>query len=364
MKQFIKQFLKKQPHWALALVAIILVSGYWFFWATDRYLSRATVVLESPQIAAPEISFSSLLTGAGSSQDLLLLREYLLSVDMLKRVQESLNFRAHYSQNGDIFSRLQDADAPIEELHEYYLKRVEIEMDEYAGVLNVKVQAYTPGFAYAFVQLLLAAGERHMNEMGQRLAEGQVKFLEKQVEKLEERFDKSRQALLDYQNENGLVSPTGTVESLNSVIATLEGRLAVLKAQKSALGSYQSARSSEMVRINSEIDALKKQIEQERNRLAGQAGGALNTLSSEYKMLELRAQFAQESYSGALAALENTRIEAARKLKQVSVLQSPLMPEYPTKPDRLYNASVFAIITVFLAFILSMLVMIVRDHRD
>ena len=358
------RFIKSQPHWAIALIAIVLVSGYWFFWATDRYLSRATVVLESPQIAAPEFSFSSLLTGSGGNQDLLLLREYLLSVDMLKQVQKSLNFREHYSQNGDIFARLWDANAPIEELHQYYLKRVTVEMDEYAGVLNVKVQAYTPEFARDFVQLLLSEGERHMNEMGQRLAEEQVKFLEKQVAQLEKRFDESRQALLDYQNENGLVSPTGTVESLNSVIATLEGRLAVLKAQKSALGSYQSARSSEMVRISSEIKALNEQIEKERNRLAGQTGSALNTLSSEYKMLELRAQFAQESYSGALAALENTRIEAARKLKQVSVLQSPLMPEYPTKPDRLYNASVFAIITIFLAFILSMLVMIVRDHRD
>jgi capsular polysaccharide transport system permease protein len=40
------------------------------------------------------------------------------------------------------------------------------------------------------------------------------------------------------------------------------------------------------------------------------------------------------------------------------------MPEYPTEPNRLYNSSVFAIITIFLAFILSMLIMIVKDHRD
>lgn len=360
-----KQFLKTQPHWALAFVAIFLVAFYWFVWAQDRYVSNAVVVLESPQIATPELSFSSILSGnsAGNS-DMLLLREHLLSVDMLMQVDEQLGFRRHYSENGDAFARLWDADAPIETLHDYYLKRVKVHLDEYAGVLNVEVQAYTPDFAYELAQMLLAAGEREMNLMGQRLAEEQVAFLEKQVERLSVRMDAAHAALLDYQNEHGLISPTHTVESLNQVVGTLEGDLARLQAQRQALSSYQSSRSSEMQRLQSEIDAMRGQIEKERDRLAQAAGDSLNRISSEYQTLELRAQFAQDTYSSALAALENTRIEAARKLKQVSILQSPLYSGYATKPDRLYNTTVFALIVIFLSFIFSMLVLIIRDHRD
>ncbi|WP_069383568.1 chain-length determining protein [Halomonas caseinilytica] len=358
------RFIKSQPHWALTLLAILLVSFYWFVWAEDRYVSRATVVLESPHIASPEISFSSILSGNSGDSDLLLLREYLLSVDMLKQVQEQLDFRDHYSQHGDFFARLRDRDAPIEALHEYYLKRVNIEMDEYAGVLNIEVQAYTPKFAHEMAQLLLDAGEKHMNDMGNRLAEEQVVFLERQVNRLSERMKETRADLLAYQNEKGLVSPTHTVESLNQVVAGLEGELARLKAKQQALASYQSPRSSEMQRIKSEISALRDQIGRERDRLAQATGDSLNRVSSEYQTLELQAQFAQETYSSALSALENTRIEAARKLKQVSVLQSPLMPEYSTKPDRLYNSTVFALIAIFLAFILSMLVLIIKEHRD
>ncbi|MDL4861710.1 chain-length determining protein [Halomonas elongata] len=358
------RFIKSQPHWALTLLAILLVAFYWFAWAEDRYVSRATVVLESPQIAPPDISFSSMLTGSGGSNDLLLLREYLLSVDMLKQVEEQLAFRQHYSQNGDFFARLRNRDAPIEELHEYYLKRVNIEMDEYAGVLNIEVQAYTPAFAHDMTQLLLAAGEKHMNEMGNRLAEEQVGFLEQQVDRLSKRMEDARADLLAYQNEKGLISPTHTVESLNQVVASLEGDLARLQAKQQALASYQSARSSEMQRIKSEINALREQIGKERDRLAQATGDSLNRVSSEYQTLELQSQFAQETYSSALSALENTRIEAARKLKQVSVLQSPLMPEYSTKPDRLYNSTVFALIAIFLAFIFSMLILIIKEHRD
>lgn len=359
-----KGFIKSQPHWALALLAIVLVSLYWFIWAEDRYLSRATVVLESPQIAQPDISFSSILTGASGDKDLLLLREYLLSVDMLKQVEGELDFRSHYSENGDVFARLGDAEAPIEDLHQYYLRRVTVEMDEYAGVLNVEVQAYTPEFAHQMVQLLLEAGEAHMNDMGQRLAFEQVEFLEEQLRRLEDRLDDARADLLAFQNKEGLVSPTSTVESINQVVATLEGELARIQAQRKALSSYQSAQSADMRRVQSEIEALREQIEKQRDRLAQATGESLNRISSQYETLELKAQFAQETYSSALAALENTRLEAARKLKQVSVLQSPLFPEYATKPDRLYNASVFAIVTLFLALIASMMILIIRDHRD
>lgn len=359
-----KHFIKSQPHWAAALLAILLVSFYWFVWAEDRYLSRATVVLESPQIAQPDISFSSILTGASGDKDLLLLREYLLSVDMLKQVQDKMDFRQHYSENGDIFARLHNAEAPIEDLHKYYLRRVTVEMDDYAGVLNVEVQGYTPEFAHQMVQLLLEAGESHMNDMGQRLAFEQVEFLEEQLQRLEDRLDEARAELLAFQNREGLVSPTSTVESINQVVASLEGELASVQAQRQALSSYQSTQSADMRRAQSQVDALREQIKQQRDRLAQATGESLNRISSQYETLELKATFAQETYSSALAALENTRLEAARKLKQVSVLQSPLFPEYPTRPERLYNASVFAIVTLFLGLIASMMLLIIRDHRD
>ncbi|EHA13930.1 chain-length determining protein [Halomonas sp. HAL1] len=365
MQVKIRRFFSKSPHWALAFLAIFLVSFYWFIIAQERYVSRATVVLESPQVATPELSLSSLMGGgAGNTADLLLLREHLLSVDMLRRLDKDLNIREHYTEHGDIFAKLGDRDAPIEDLHKYYLRRVKVELDEYAGVLNIEVQGYTPEFAHEMTTLLLEAGEDHMNEMGHRLADEQVHFLERQMVRLDERFTATRQALLEYQNEYGLVSPTDTVASINQVVATLEADLARLQAQRNALSSYQSAQSPELRQVERNITALRDQIIEQRDRIAQASGDSLNSVSAEYETLELQAQFAQETYSNALASLENTRLEAARQLKQVSVLQSPLMPEYPTEPNRLYNSSVFAIITIFLAFILSMLIMIIKDHRD
>lgn len=365
MRASFGRFIKTSPHWAVAFLAILVVTFYWFVWAEERYVSRATVVLESPQVATPEFSLSSLISGGGgNTHDLLLLREHLLSVDMLRLLDQQLGIRQHYSENGDFFARLRDPSAPIEDLHKYYLRRVEVELDEYAGVLNIYVQGYSPEFAQSLATLLLEAGENHMNDMGHRLADEQVRFLEQQMVRLEERFNDTRARLLEFQNEFGLVSPTSTVESINQVVATLEADLARFQAQRNALASFQSAQSAELRQVERNIEALRDQITQQRDRLAQATGNSLNRVSAEYETLELQAQFAQETYSSALAALENTRLEAARQLKQVSVLQSPLMPEYPTEPNRLYNSSVFAIITIFLSFILSMIIMIIKDHRD
>jgi capsular polysaccharide transport system permease protein len=356
----------KSPVWLICLLLILTVVSYWAFYATDRYVSKSNIVLESPQIALPTLDISSLFSNSnGQSADMLLLRDYLLSVDMLRKVETAVDFRKHYSdKQHDFFSRLYDEDAPIEELHEYYLNRVSVELDDYAQVLRIKVQAFVPEVAQQIVKLLLEQGEAHMNALGQRLAEEQVRFLELQVNQLGEHFNKARLELLDYQNEKGLISPVGTVKSLNEVVGGLEAQLANLKTSRRALVSYQSLKSPAVVKTDIEIKAVKQQIAQELGRMAQASGGALNTLSSEYQLLQLQLEFAQQSYSGGLSALQNTRIEAARKLKQISILQYPTLPEYSVEPDRLYNSVVFTILALFVALITQMLVLIVKEHQD
>lgn len=361
-----KKQITKNSHWLAWLIVCVIVAIYWGVVASDRYVSQAAVVLESPQIASVEsLSFQSLFSGGGGGSDMLILREFMLSADMLKTIDKNLDFRKHYSNgNIDYISRLPGEDVPVEDLHEYYLKRISVEFDDYSQVLKINVRAFTPEMAQAITQLLLEAGEAKMNEMGRRLAEEQVAFLSVQVEGLSTNLNDARQVLLKYQNDNGLVSPTGTVESLSSIVAGLESQLSNVKAKRAVMLSFQSANSSEVVRVNSEIKAINQQIEKEKSRMAQQNGGALNALSSEYQTLELKFQFALTTYSTALAALESTRIEAARKLKQVTIIQSPTLPEYAIEPERIYNITVFTVIASFAVLIFQMLVLIIKDHRD
>lgn len=361
----LRRFAIRQPHWALSTLSILIFALYWSVLATDRYVSQTHIVLQSPDINPTGFNISSLLSGTQGSGDLLLLKDHLESVDMLQKLQNNLDIREHYA-NGDIdyFSRLSRQDIELEKLYSYMQKRIEITYDDYAAVLRIKVQAFSPNMAKAIAQTLLDEGERHMNDMGQRLAAEQVAFIEQQVQTLEKRLFSVREDLINFQNEQGLVSPTGTVESIFAVVGQLQGQLAILEARKKSAASFQSVTSPEMVRLDSEINALKQQIDIEKQKLATTSGNSLNRVSAEYETLELKARFALELYSNALLALESTRVEAARKLKQVSVLQYPTQAEFSTEPRRLYNVTVVLFFALFIAAILHLARSIVRDHRD
>ncbi|MBN2865021.1 MAG: hypothetical protein JXK16_03360 [Thiotrichales bacterium] len=335
--------------------------------AAERYVSTAHVVLQSPEIAAPELNFSAMLSGGGANNksDLLLLRDFLLSVDMLKLLDQKLDLRNHFSDSKiDWFSRMYSMDEPIEFFHQYYLKRIDIYLDDYSGVLVINASAFDAETAQAITQTLLEEGELKMNKMGQRLATEQVNFIEKQVTDLSLRLEQARKAVLDYQDKEGLISPSATVESVSIVIAQLKSELASLSAQKSTLGSFQSPQSPKMLQLKSQINAIQNQINLENSKLTATQGTALNKITADYETLRLKAQFAEEMYSNGLATLEATRVEAARKLKQVSVLQTPTLPEYSIEPNRLHNIMVYTLFIIIFALIINLMLLIVRDHND
>lgn len=360
-----KILLWKHPYWLICAVAILFVTVYWSVWATDRYVSQATVVLKSAQGAnLSSLSITSLLTG-GSAHDLLVLREYLLSTDMLKKLDAALDLRSHYaSEDIDLFSRLESPHVPIGQFHDYFLEHVSIELDEYAGVLRIKVQAFDPKTAHAIVSMMLREGEQHMNKMIQRIAAQQIEFIKAQVAELKEQLVKARKALLEYQNSHGLISPKTAVETLSTVVATLQGELAKLKARKRALSATQTANSPVMQKLERKISAMRNQIQELRNRMASRSGAALNQQTAEYQALKMKLEFAKKMYTKALAALQSIRAQAATRLKQVVALQSPTMPEYATAPNRLHHIAVFAILAILTALIAHLLAAIVRDHRD
>lgn len=350
-----------------AIIASLLASLYWGFIASDRYVSEAHVIIQRTDLASGRgMDFSSLLGGmGGSSTDQLLLRSYMLSVDMLNKLDGQLQLRAHYSDpQRDLLSRMWSRETPLEWFHRYYLSRVSVELDGSSGALVVKAQAYDAKTAQAITTLLVAEGERFMNAMAHRLAEEQVAFLEQQVGDMRERAIQARKGMLDFQNRKGMVSPQGSAENVATIINKLEGQLTELQTRRSAMLGYLMPNSADSVELNLQIDAIEKQLAQEKRRLASPSGKALNETVEEYQRLQLNAEFAQDIYKTALVALEQGRIEATRTLKKVSVLQSPTQPEYPLEPRRIYNTIVFVLVALLIAGIVHLIAAIIRDHKD
>lgn len=359
---------RRHPLWALSAMATLLAAVYWLGLASDRYVSEARVVMQRTDLPGGQsMDFASLLggSGAGSRADQLMLREHLLSVDMLRQLDQKLKLRQHYSNpQRDLLSRLWFEDASIEWFHRHFLSRVSIDLDEYAGVLVIESQAYDPETAQAITHLLVQQGEQAMNRLAHELAQAQVQFLEQQVSDLNARVVQTRRAVLDYQNKKGLASPQRTTESIAAIISGLEGQRANLQTQRSSLLAYLVADHASIVLLNQQIAAIERQIVQEQAKLASGTGQTLNRTVEEFQRLELEAAFAQDVYKTALIALEKGRVEATRTIKKMSLLQAPSMAEYPIQPQRYYNLLVFALLALLVAGTVHLLISIVKDHTD
>lgn len=351
-----------------AVISSLLAAAYWLLIASDRYVSEAHVIIQRTDLTGGQImDFTSLLGGAvnGSRADQLLLRDHLRSIDMLKKLDAKLNLRAHYSDwKRDLLSRMWFQDASMEWFHRHYLSQISIEFDDYTGLLIIKANGFDPKMAQAITAQLVQEGERFMNEMAHDLAQDQVGFLEKQLGQMNTQVMQTRQALLAYQNKEGLVSPQSTAENIAGIVARLEGQRTELETQRSALQAYLVSDHPNIIQINQQIAAIQKQITQEQAKLTSPNGKTLNRTVEEYQRLQMEAAFAQDVYKTALVALEKGRIEAARNIKKISVLQTPTLPEYPLEPRRFYNTLVFMLLALMLASVAHLAAAIIRDHKD
>ena len=364
----IKNTLLRQRTLGFAIVASLLAAVYWLAVASDRYVSEAHVIIQRTDLAGGQaMDFSSLLSGAtgGSRVDQLLLRDHLMSVDMLQKLDATLNLRAHYSNTArDPLSRMWSQNVEIERFYRHYLSRVSIEFDDYAGVLMIKAQGYDPQTAYAITAQLVSEGESFMNKMAHSLAQDQVSFLEKQVAQMNERATQASQAVLRYQNKQGLVSPQAAAETIAGIVAKLEAQRTELQTQRSALQAYLVPSHPSIVQINQQITAVEKQLGRESARLTSASGRTLNLKVEEFQRLQMEAAFTQDVYKTALVALERGRVEATRNIKKVSMIQAPTKPQYPMEPRRYYNTLVFMLVALLLAGVIQLLAAIVRDHKD
>lgn len=351
-----------------AFVASVLAALYWGVIASDRYVSEARVIVQRTDLGAGQVmDVGSLLGGvtSGSLADQLLLRDHLLSVDMLKKLDARLNLRAHYSDwHRDPIARMWLADADMEWFHRHYLSRLSVDFDSYAGILVIKAQAYDPKTAHAIAALVVEEGERFMNGMAHALARDQVAFLEGQVTDMSKRVIQARQTVLEFQNRNGLSSPQSTAENVVAIVNRLDAQLTDLQTRRAALLGYLVPDSANVVELNQQIAAIEKQMRQEKARLASPNDKTLNRTVEEFQRLQMNADFALEVYRTALSALEKGRVEATRTLKKVSVLQSPTEPQYALEPRVIYNSVVFTLIAFLFAGVIHLLAAVVRDHQD
>jgi capsular polysaccharide transport system permease protein len=351
----------------LSILLTVLFCFYWGFLASDRYVSIAHLQVSHTDLRASPVDVVGLLSGNTSNNrsDQLMLKEYLLSEEMLLKLEAKFNLRQHYSdEKVDIISRMWFRNNKLEWFHRYYLSMVNIDLDEFTGLLVVRVEGFNPIMAKNIADMLVHEGQIFLNKIEHELSQTQVNFLIEQVEIMGGKLIQARQSILDFQNKKNLISPQNASETTLAIISTLEAKVSELEIEKNALSAYLLPGHASLLQVEQQIKAVRSQIADQKNKLTSAKGKSLNQVVEEMQRLQAQALFAEEVYKSALMTLEKGRLETLRTIKIVSVVRPAVLPEYPLKPQRLYNSIVCVVIIWVLTGVIMLLVAVIKDHTE
>lgn len=354
----------------LVLLPFLAAAAYLGLVASDRYVSQAhfTVRDSGSQANAGGIDLGGILGGIGGGggrQDAFLLRDYILSADLLARLDAALNLRAAWSDPAnDMLWRLA-ADASDEDFLDYYRDMIAVTFDTESGIIIVELQGFTPAPTRAMLDMILAESETLVNEISNRLAREQLDFINGEIDDNTRRLRAAKSALLGFQNEHGVVDPNEEAGLVIAVIAQMEVSLAEDRAELSVLRSYLGNTAHEVVAMRSRIAAKTAQVEAQKKRLTGAGDDErLNRVMARFEELRFDLEFANERYRLALLALEGAQIEASRKVKSLVVVSRPNLPDEALYPDRFYILATVAAFLLMGFAIFSVILAAIREHME
>lgn len=349
--------------WVMACFAIAVI--YFGFIATDRYVSRAELVVkQADQIKMLPDALSMLGLGGNNHQDVLLIQDYLKSADLLNKLDKELGLKAHYqSHKVDYFSRLPN-NVSREEFLKYYREHLTLRLDDISGVLTIELQVFDPVYGQKVVGVMLKESERFINKLGHQVALEQLAFVEKEVDRAYQRVQDEKAKVLEFQNTHHLISPESTSTARMGVVSQIEAQLAQQQAQLKQLQSYMKATAPAVVSMQARVDALTEQLAQEQARLTGADKNAMNEVTASYMDVQTQATLAADLYKTGLISLEQARIEAYRKLKHLLIISQPTLAEDAEYPRRLYNLATIGVLLCLLYGLIVMGLATLREHQD
>lgn len=345
----------------------IAASLYWGMYASDRFVSESKFVIQNAGAEQPvNLDVSSIISGGGlANQDSYMIHEYILSWDMLTLLDKKLKLRDHFtSEFIDPISKLSEK-ASREDFLAYYNKRIHVEFDEISSITTVTAQGFKPSVAQEIVQTIVSESELFTNRIGHKVASEQMNFISGQLDRAQAKVQSDKRKIIDFQNKNRTFSPLIETQSISTLVSSMEAELATKTAKRKSLLTYLNDNAPEIKQLGAEISSLRQQVHLEKSKMVGTSNkSSLNNLSAEFQEMETSLEFGANMYRSTLAALESARIDAARKLKHLILLQQARLPETAEYPRRLYNVITFIAITLMIFWIGKLAVATVRDHKD
>lgn len=371
MSKKIKSILSNKLFVAIVIAPFLISLLYLTILAANRYVSSAQIVVrqqESGQQAGlPGLAMLMGAVDPVSREDTLYLKEYIVSHDMLRILDEKLNWSEHYA--GRWYDPLYDIaiDAPLEDKLKFYQRMVSTHYDETTGLLQVEVAAFAPDYAKRVLEEIMVQSEIFVNNITRSMADEQLAFAQRELGAATDRYENKQAELVAFQNQYNIFNAEVTAESLTQIVASLESAIVTEKARLNGLKSRLSHNAPQIKAQENKINALIKQLEAEQRKITTSEiteDDLLNTIAFEYRRLQVDLLVAEEFYKTSLAVVENAKLETIKNIRSLIAVVKPNLPEEASYPRRIYNLITILIVLLLLYGVSRFVIASINDHRE
>lgn len=355
----------------LSLVLVILLpvavsSWYLYARAVDQYASFLGFSVRSE--SGPSSSdllggLTSSLVGitSSSSSDTDILYKFIQSRDLVERVDARLDLRTIWSKApGDpIFGYR--GNASLEDLLAEWERKVQVYYDN--GMIDLRVQAFDPVDARNVAQAILDESTVLINQLNDVAREDALRYSRTELDEALERLRSARQAVTQFRNRHQLVDPSADVQGQIGVVSSLQQQLAEQLVGLGLLRANAQPNDPRIEQTELRIRVIREQMEAERQKFGSEVSGGelLSELVGQYESLSVDREFAERTYTAALAAFDTARGEAQRQSRYLAAYVKPTLAQEAEYPQR---GRLIAIIAGFLILIWVVGVLIFYSLRD
>lgn len=352
---------------ALAVVIPLLVSAYYLYTrAADQYASYVGFSVRSESAPSPGDVLGGLgsLVGitSSSTSDTDILFKFIQSRDLVERVDARLNLSEIWSKapQDPIFGFR--GNNSIETLVSEWERKVRIYYD--TGMIDLRILAFDPRDAQNIATAILEESGIVINQLNDIAREDALSYSRDELERAQNRLREARQAVTEFRNRYQLVDPVADVQSQIGVVTLLQQQLAEQLVSLGLLQANAQPQDSRIGQTELSIRIIREQIEAERQKVGSNSEDmALSDVVGQYEILAMDRQFAETSYTAALASYESARAEAVRQSRYLAPYIRPTLAQEAEFPER---AKLLMILTGFLTvlwLIGSLVFYSLRDRR-
>ncbi len=347
------------------LLPTALVGAYFYKFASPMYSAKSEfLILQADNVGGGGLG--GLLSGTqfATSQDSIAVQSYLQSRDAMRRLDRDLGFRAHFSQGWiDPIQRL-PADATNEDAYETYRGHVKIGYDPTEGVIRMEVIAADPQVSADFSTHLISYAEQRVNNLSRQKRGDQMQDALLGFENAQAERRKAQEALVRLQQQGAILDPEGVIATLRGQINNIETQLQEKQLQLAALMDNARPNQAKVDGARGDIGRLQDLLDRLNARMVDASNGenSLAQLSVRIQMAQADLATRDMMLQSALQQVEQTRMEANRQVRYLTVSVNPVPGDAPSYPRKFEDTVLAFLIFSGIYLMISLTASILREQ--